>query len=185
MNLMMDGDKILSVAEKIAVLFAAVVAAIKFGTFEWRERHKTEMECICQVADNNVIFEARYRIANTGDRALRVKLVRLELCPAKGDVNLQPDRDPTKFLVPPTVIAKDKQEAKSSGHFDVADHFKPMGTLGHIKKGEGSTFTLRCQKKDHELPDVFFVVGEFWKRKRLFLLRSGSSFSHMFVKASK
>src|SRR5260370_4454434 len=110
-----DSDKILSVAEKVAVLCAAFVAAIKFQAFGlWKERHRTEMECICQVIAKDVVFSANYCITNTGDRPLRVGLVRLELCPAKAGVHLVPDRDPGKFLAPPTVIAEDEEEAKTS-----------------------------------------------------------------------
>ena len=175
-------DDILSVVQKSIVVITAVgtglVVAIKLKLYQLLEpRYRTEMQCGHQEMpdDGGVVFWAEYSIFNTGDLPLHVELVRLELRQheEKG-CNLVAGEKTFNGLLP-TVIARESERSK----YDGKAHFKPIGAIGSIGKGERSIFTLRCRVP--ALPDVVFVAGEFWKRGA----RSRTSvYNGMYVKSS-
>ena len=169
---------VLSVAQTITVLVAALVGAIKFKVFQiWKHAFRTDMQCSHSVTSTGeTIFVAEYTIQNTGDRPLSIDRVLLQLCPALRvhGGHLMPDRS-TNILMP-TLFAKLEQSAGPERHF------KPLGSHGEIMKGERSTFTLRCCLR--ELPDVFFVFGEFnWTKSWFRPDRKPSFYSSLYIKS--
>lgn len=169
---------VLSVAQTITVLAAALVGAIKFKVFQiWKHTFRTDMQCHHSVrSTGETIFIAEYTIQNTGDRPLSIDSVLLQLCPALQvhGGHLMPDRS-TNILMP-TLFAEREPSAGPERHF------KPLGSLGEIMKGERSTFTLRCCLR--ELPDVFFVFGEFtWTKSWFRPERKPSFYSSLYIKS--
>jgi len=173
-------DKWLSIAEKITVLLAAFVAAIKLKVFgQWKEDYRTEIEFNC--LQTKGLVWADYTVANIGDRPFVVWCVRLDLCRAKEGVggHLVPDME--KVLIPSTFSASSEQLASKIGGFDpTKDHFKELGTLGYLGKGERTIFALRCHTKE-PLPEVFFVVGQSWRKSQFSKRYKHSFFNHMHV----
>lgn len=171
-------QQVLGIAQTIIVLAAALVGAIKFKVFQiWKHAYRTEMECSdTTVSSGETIFIAEYTIQNTGDRPLSIDRVQIQLCPALEvhGGHLMPDRA-TNLLMPNLIAAQEQDAGKDK-------HFKPIGSLGEIKKGERSTFTLRCRLR--ELPDAFFVFGEFnWTKSWFQPDRAPSFYSFLYVKA--
>jgi len=165
----------LSILQTLAVLVAAIVGAIKFKIFGmWKHAYRTEMECHhFIVSSGETVFIAEYSIYNTGERPISIDRVQLQLCRAAAihGGHLVPDRA-SDILMPTAFTCDDLGPDK---------HFKPIGSLGEIKKEERSIFTLRCSLRD--LPDVFFVIGEFhWKRSMFQPDRKPSFYSSMYIK---
>src|SRR5262249_9796451 len=159
-------------------LAAALVGAVKFKVFQiWKHTYRTEMQCShVAVSGGETIFIAEYSIHNTGDRPLSIERVQLQLCPARQVPGGHLMRDRDTNLLMPTLFACREQDAPGD------KHFKPMGSLGEIQKGERSTFTLRCRLR--ELPDAFFVFGEFnWARSWFQPDRAPSFYSSLYITA--
>ena len=174
-------QKVFSILQSATVIGAAIIAGYKLRLYRgWQATQKSEMVCTARAtASNDFVFEAEYKIFNTGDRPLQIQHVILKLCGAKqvNGSHWMPNED--VLLVTPTVIGKDEKEAQhlankrisllnesSSPSVETAPtstepnvHFKPIGTLGDVNKGTYSSFTLRCSLNN--LPDVAFVLGEF------------------------
>lgn len=186
-------QKIFSIAQPATVLLAALIAAIKFKVFGLgREKFRTEMECGSQgTATEGALFWADYTVFNTGDLPFRIECVRLTLCRAKEENggHLVPDTDREKLLASPTILARDKGQAQAmlGDLFEPKDHFKKLGALGDLDKGERTIFTLRCHVRA-QLPYVIFVVAESWRStwwKRLLTVKPKYSFfHHMYVEKS-
>lgn len=171
-------QQVLGVAQTITVLAAALVGAIKFKVFQiWKHTFRTDMQCRhSAISTGETIFVAEYTIQNTGDRPISIERVQLQLCPALQvhGGHLMPDR--SKNILMPTLFAAQEQDVGPD------EYFKPLGSLGEIKKGERSTFTLRCSLG--ELPDVFFVFGEFnWTKSWFQPDRAPSFYSFLYIKA--
>jgi hypothetical protein len=169
---------VLTLAQTITVLAAALVGAIKFKVFQiWKHTFRTDMQCRhSAISNGETIFVAEYTIQNTGDRPLSIDRVQLQLCPALQvhGGHLMPDR--SKNILMPTLFAAQGQDAGTD------KHVKPLGGLGEIKKDERSTFTLRCCLR--ELPDVFFVFGEFnWTKSWFRPDREPSFYSFLYIKS--
>ena len=170
-------EHVLSISQTLIILAAALIGAIKFKVFEmWKHTYRTGMECRhSTLANGEIVFIAEYGIHNTGERPLCIDRVLLQLCRADQvhGGHLVPDRSRT--LVMPTVFTQDEGGVPG-------EHFKAIGSLGDIKKGERSTFTMRCLLRD--LPEVVFVIGEFrWKKGVFQPERPPSFYSSMYVKA--
>jgi hypothetical protein len=171
-------EHVLSISQTLIIMAAALIGAIKFKVFEmWKHTYRTEMECRhSTLANGEIVFIAEYGIHNTGERPLRIDRVLLQLCRADQihGGHLVPDRSHT--LVMPTVFTREEGEVPQG------EHFKPIGSLGDINKGERSIFTMRCLLR--ELPDVVFVIGGVHWKKGLFQPeRAPSLYSSMYVKA--
>lgn len=177
-------QKVFSILQSGTVIGAAIIAGYKLRLYRgWQATQKSEMVCTARAtASNDFVFEAEYKISNTGDRPLQIQHVVLKLCGAKqvNGSHWMPNED--VLLVTPTVIGKDEKEAEHLANKRISPlnespkptdknpptyteakvHFKPIGNLGDVNKGTYSTFTLRCSLNN--LPDVAFVLGAFsWK----------------------
>jgi len=148
-------QRIASITQSLTVVAAALFAVFKFKLYRlWTATHRSEMLCTTRViGPKDLVFEAEYKIFNTGERPLRIQRVTLKLCQAKQVNGVHLDPDPDHLLAAPTVIAENKKQAGPN------DHFKPIRALGYVNKGADASFTLRCRLT--ELPDVMFILGEF------------------------
>ncbi|HEY6348787.1 MAG TPA: hypothetical protein VI636_05195 [Candidatus Angelobacter sp.] len=107
-------QRVFSILQSATVIGAAIIAGYKLRLYRgWQATQKSEMVCTARAtASNDFVFEAEYKIFNTGDRLLQIQQVILKLCSAKqvNGSHWMPNED--ALLVTPTVIGKDETEAK-------------------------------------------------------------------------
>ena len=151
---------------KLTLVLGAIAAAVKFKIFRlYERRYATRLSATHSVlADGKILFEADYRINNTGQRPIEITEIDLSLFPAMLQDSLVFPDDTNPIL-----------NRTISGEATAA--------LRVIEAGESTTFTLRCVL-DH-MEDTVFVRGRFrWRHKRLpgdylslYVKARGSTFS--------
>jgi hypothetical protein len=180
--------KWLSIGTALVGGFIAVIKLRLYGILT--EAYRTEIESHCQtvqgsqsVDDEDLFIWADYTITNIGDLPFVVRCVSLDLCrpQEKAGGHLIPDKD--SLIVPTTFLAFSEHQAALIGKFDASKHhFKRFGSKERLGKGERTIFTLRCRVKRDALPEVFFIVGRFWRSTWLSRPTEPSSFSHMHIR---
>jgi hypothetical protein len=136
--------KILEVVASFTVASAAIAAIVKYRMFNLFG-HRWESNLACsdrRLGSGRSLFVAEYRVANSGQRPLRIRKVVLTLMGARVD-----GADGATGLLKP---ARDRVLCTRTIPDDV-------GTPGNldVQPGERSIFTLRCELP--ELPELVFV----------------------------
>jgi hypothetical protein len=129
----------------ITILLGGLAAIVKFQLFHLlTHRWHSSVDCMHHVLpDGSIVFNADYRVTNTGQRPIYVREVKLRLLPARADGAL--------------LLPDESAHPIASRHLS-ADDLRTRGNF-RIEPGERTIFPRRCHLD--ELPDYVFISCAF------------------------